>query len=293
MKILNSNLAKKILDNKTAQNLFGEERLEKILASKQFHFVVKHQKFFKGGGIFVALFMSAVVFATVQGARTHQPKKGRVVEGIYGLGTVNADQVYTAKTGVSLQLQEVKVKEGDKVQEGDVLAKFDESVVKAPFAGTVTQIGFKPGEIVPPQAPVLSITNLDRLFLEVNLEQQSVLRVAPGKGVAVSFESLRNEKFRGTVKYIYPRDSQFIVRIELDKWPEGVLPGMTADVAIEAEAKEDSLLIPVVAVEDGKVELYRDGSKRKAEVTLGAVSGDWAEVVAGDIRPNDELILKR
>jgi multidrug efflux pump subunit AcrA (membrane-fusion protein) len=253
---------------------------------------MKINQTWKIAGPAALLLLGAVAFGRARGPDTKTPKLGKVVEAIYGLGTVNAEQVYTAKTGVSLQLQQMNVKEGDSVKEGQVLARFEESSMRAPFNGTVTQISYKAGEIVPPQSPVITVTSLDRLYLEVNLEQQSVLRVAPGKEVAVSFESLRGQRFRGVVKNIYPRDSQFIVRIEMDKWPRGVLPGMTADVAIETDSRQEALMIPVHSVEDGKVELVRDGSRTKTDVTLGAVSGDWVEVAAGDIRLSDELVLQ-
>jgi membrane fusion protein, macrolide-specific efflux system len=262
------------------------------MSKQQWKFILGRRWVWTGGVLAAALFLTAAVHGRGKEV-VHQPKVGRVIEGIYGLGTVNADQVFTAKTGVSLQLQALPVKEGDKVKAGDLLARFDESALRAPFEGTVTQIAFKPGEIVPPQAPVLTLTNLSRLYLEVNLEQQSVLKVGPGKKAAVSFESLRGERFEGAVKYIYPRDSQFIVRIELETWPEGVLPGMTADVAIEALAREEALLIPLKAVEEGKVVLMRDGARKETEVTLGAVSGEWAEVLAGDINLSDRLVMNR
>lgn len=271
---------------------FRAPQFAKAIKAGDLRGLVTRENILKSSAVVMALFMSVIVYGRSR-QEVHHPKKGRVVEGIYGLGTVNADQVYTAKTGVSLQLQELPVKEGDQVKAGELLARFDESALRAPFDGTVTQIAFKPGEIVSPQAPVLTLTNLNKLYLEVNLEQQSVLKVGPGKGVAISFESLRGEKYRGVVKYIYPREAQFIVRIELETWPEGVLPGMTADVAIESLAKEDALLIPVHAVDDGKVVVLRDGHRKKTDVTLGAVSGDWAEVVAGDIRASDELVLSR
>ncbi len=242
--------------------------------------------------LFGFLFLTLVVVFHNKRQDVQKAKKGRLVEAIYGLGTVSAEQVFTAKTGVSLQLQQLPVKEGDRVKTGQMLARFEESTLYAPFDGTVTQIGFKPGEIVSPQSPVLTITNLDRLYLEVSLEQQSVIRVEPGKDVAISFESMRDKRFQGVVKNVFPREQQFIVRIELDQWPQGVLPGMTADIAIQAKAKEDALLIPVKAVEEGKVEFVRDGETKRANVTLGLISGEWAEVVAGDILPGDELFLQ-
>jgi macrolide-specific efflux system membrane fusion protein len=257
------------------------QKINFLLYSKKFHLFL----------LAVAVVSVLMIFYSKR-QEVHRAKKGRVVEAIYGLGTVSAEQIFTAKTGVSLQLQQLPVKEGDKVKTGQILARFDESTLYAPFDGTVTQVGFKAGEIVSPQLPVLTITNLDRLYLEVSLEQQSVIRVSPGKDVVISFESMREKKFIGTVKNVYPRDQQFIVRIELDQWPSGVLPGMTADVAIQASAKENALLIPIKAVEEGKVEFVRAGETKKSSVTLGAVSGEWAEVVAGDILPGDELFLR-
>lgn len=238
------------------------------------------------------VFATAVFWLQKSGQEVQKAKKGKLVEAIYGLGTVSAEQVFTAKTGVSLQLQQLPVKEGDRVKTGQILARFDESTLYAPFDGTVTQVGFKAGEIVNPQIPVLTVTNLERLYLEVSLEQQSVLRVDEGKPVTVSFESMREKRFQGTVENVYPRDQQFIVRIQLQDWPQGVLPGMTADVAIQANAKEDALLIPVKAVDSGKVEVLRHGERKQTNVTLGSIAGEWAEVIAGDILPGDELLLQ-
>jgi len=220
------------------------------------------------------------------------PKVGKVVESIYGLGTVTADQVYRAKAGISVQIRELSVTEGDQVKAGQVVARLEESVVKAPFAGTITEISFKAGEIVAPQVPILTLTNLSQLFLEVNLEQQSILRVKPDLLVQVSFESLRSEKVSGKVKAVYPRGSEFIVRVELEHWPKGVLPGMTADVAILVGEKENALLVPLNAINGGKVTRVRERKREKIDVKLGVVDSQWAEVISGDIRSDDQLVVR-
>lgn len=62
---------------------------------------------------------------------------------------------------------------------------------------------------------------------------------------------------------MYPRESQFIVRIELSSWPLGVLPGMTADVAILVGKKENVLMIPMRSLVAGQVVRVRAGKKRK------------------------------
>lgn len=246
------------------------------------------------GGVLILLaaLASLYFFGGFGRSELASPRVGNVVESIYGLGTVMADQVYRAKAGVSVQLREVLVAEGDEVKAGQVIARLEESLIKAPFPGTITEISFKAGEIVPPQVPILTLTNLGKLFLEVNLEQQSILRVKPGLAAQISFESLRSESVAGMVKAVYPRASDFIVRIELERWPNGVLPGMTADVAIKVGEKEKVLLVPLSSISGGKVTRQRGYDREKVPVKLGVIDNMWAEVISGDLRPDDQLVLR-
>ncbi len=222
-----------------------------------------------------------------------KPKEGNVVESIYGLGTVTADQVFHVRGGMTLSLKKVFVSEGEKVRVGSPLVQLEDSVMRSPIDGTVTEVIFKEGEVVPGSVSVVTVMNLDKLYLEVSLEQQSILRVKPGQKVLVSFESLRSEKVEGQVRSVFPRANQFIVRIELSKWPGGVLPGMTADAAILVGEKKNVLLIPISAISGGKIIRVRDGKKEKVSVDLGIVDGQWAEVVSSNISSQDEILVKR
>ncbi len=220
------------------------------------------------------------------------PRVGEVVEAIYGLGTVVSDRVYNVRSGLTLQIRKIMVSEGDIVKPGDVLLQLDQNSFRSPISGTVTHIAFREGEIIPPQVPIISVTNLEALYLEVSLEQQSVLRVKSGQKVAVSFESLRNEKVEGKVTRVYPRDSQFIVRIEIGKWPDGVLSGMTADVAIEVGRKADALLVPVRALVAGQITRVRAGKQERVPVRLGVVDGEWAEVLGENLKKDDQVMVR-
>jgi membrane fusion protein, macrolide-specific efflux system len=185
------------------------------------------------------------------------------------------------------------VNEGDLVQPGQSLAQLEDIVMRSPIEGTVTAVSYRDGEIVPPQVSIVTVTNLDKLYLEVSLEQQSILRVKKDQAVAVSFESLRNEKYEGVVASIYPRDSQFIVRIELKKWPREILPGMTADVAILVGKKTNVLLIPLRTIVSGQVTRIRDNKKERVPVKLGVIDGEWGEVTSENILPDDELVARK
>ena len=222
-----------------------------------------------------------------------RPKKGDVIESIYGLGIVTADVVFHLRTGVPLTVQKLHVQEGDLIKSNQPLVQLDEHTMRSPIAGTVTNVTYKMGELVSPLVSALTVTNMERLYLEVSLEQQSVMRVRTSQEVTVSFESLRNNKYSGIVHSIFPRDNQFIVRIELKKWPEGVLPGMTADAAILVGKKANALLIPLKTIVAGHVTRWREGKKKRVPVELGIVDGEWAEVVSENILETDELVSRK
>lgn len=222
-----------------------------------------------------------------------RPRYGDVVESIYGLGTVTADKVFRLRAGQMLTVQKLFVKEGDLVKSGDPLIKLDENIMRSTLEGTVTAVTYKDGELVTPQVAIVTVTNLERLYLEVSLEQQSILRVKKNQLVYVSFESLRNEKYEGLVSSIFPRENQFIVRVELKTWPHGVLPGMTADVAILVGKKAQVLLIPIRSIFGGQVSRLRNGNKQRVPIKLGVIDGEWAEILSDNILESDELIIRK
>jgi membrane fusion protein, macrolide-specific efflux system len=221
-------------------------------------------------------------------------KLGDVQESIYGLGKVKSDRVFEFKLGVIASIRKAHVKEGDEVKTGQRLLDFDsmESLF-APFDGVIVSRPFNERENVFPQVPILRLEDLKRRYVEVALEQQGALRVEPKQNAKFSFESLRGKTFAGTVESIYPSRDQFFVRIKPEHLPEEILPGMTADVAIEVGKKEKVLLVPNAAVVGGKVTRIRDGEKEKIEVKIGISDGEWAELESGDLKVDDKVLIPR
>lgn len=246
------------------------------------------------GGLVLLLGIAAfLVFRFWTGGERMSPRMGPVVEAVYGLGTVIAPQSFQVRAAVNQSVREVFVKEGDTVKAGAPLIAFDDAGIRsAPFAGTVTSVLLKKGEILFPATSALILVNLTDLHIEVSLEQQAVLRVQKDQKVWVSFESVRGERFEGRVQSVFPRDAQFMVRINLERFPDGTLPGMTADVAIEIGRKENVLSIPLRAVSSGRVTVRRAGRTVKETVKLGILDGQWAEVVSGNLLPDDELLVR-
>jgi membrane fusion protein, macrolide-specific efflux system len=229
-----------------------------------------------------------------QPQQTAAVKMGDIAEAIYGLGTVTPSQTYQVKIAVSSNIRRLHVTEGEAVRKGRLLVELDEGgSFRAPFSGTVTLLPFKPGELVPPQMPIVTLMNLDDRYVVVSLEQESAMRVQPGQDARIGFESLRGHTFSGKVRWIYPGDGQFLVRIDFRELPAQVLPGMTGDVAISIERKEKVTLVPVNAVQMGHVIVKNGRKTKKVKVTIGAVDGRWAEVTSGALKPGDTVVVSQ
>lgn len=224
----------------------------------------------------------------------HSLRTGPIVESIYGLGTVRAARDFELKLAVPGRIEALPVREGQSVAKGAPLVRLDSTGwFRAPLAGTVVSLPFHENDTVFAQQPVLKLVDLTDRFVEVSVEQRGALRIRAGQSARLVFESIRSERFEGRVESLYPRESDFIARIRADELPAQVLPGMTADVAIEVARQEKARLIPVGAVQQGSVLRERRGRRERVPVRLGAIDGNWAELLEGDLTPEDEILVRR
>lgn len=229
-----------------------------------------------------------------QGDTLSEPiQKGAIVESVYGIGTVTATKSFQLKLGVTSTIQRLLIKEGDQVKRGQPLVNLDGVVFNAPFDGTITLLPFKVGETVFPQSVILSIVDLQDRYALVTLEQQAALRVRRGQKARLSFDSMREQSYDGLVEAIYSNDNNFFVRIGIAGLPPQILPGMTADVAIGISEHRDALIVPVAAIDAGKVYVKRGIGTTTVEVKTGIVDGAKAEIVSGDLREGERVVIRK
>ena len=114
-----------------------------------------------------------------------------------------------------------------------------QSTLVAPFDGTVASVHISPAETVVPGRVIIIIGDLSKLEVETkDLSERDVPRVQIGQTASVFIEAL-NQEFPGKVIEIsrisstVGGDVVFKVTIDLDKQPQGLLWGMSADVKIE------------------------------------------------------------
>jgi multidrug efflux pump subunit AcrA (membrane-fusion protein) len=243
-----------------------------------------------------ALVLGTVGMRARNASQELRTRRGPIVEAVYGIGTVTAYKTYQIRFATAQTVRGIYVREGDLVRAGQSLVATEGDLMRtsnAPFAGTVTAIPYKVGEVVPPQTPVLTLTDLGDRYVVVSLEQQGAIRVLRGQPAILSFESLRNQSFRGTVRTVFSNDNQFLVHVVVPDLPDQILPGMTADVAIEVARRTDAVLVPVAAISDGAITVVSGNATRRVPIKLGTVDGEWAEVLGSDLRGGESVVLNR
>ena len=116
-----------------------------------------------------------------------------------------------------------------------------QSVLTAPFAGTVISVDISPYETATPGQVIIVLGDLSKYQIETtDLSERDVPNVKTGQSATVFIEAL-GEEFSGTVVDVDRISSEiggdvvYKVTIELDEQPAGLLWGMSADVEIAAE----------------------------------------------------------
>ncbi|HEX9294525.1 MAG TPA: efflux RND transporter periplasmic adaptor subunit [Polyangiaceae bacterium] len=179
-------------------------------------------------------------------------------------------------------------------------SRVSDTEVRAPLDGVVLSKSIELGEVVGVNQSLFKLGDLQRLILEVSVDEADIGRVHDGKvgpkasEVAVSLYAFPRQVFRGHVFEILPdanRDRKaFLVKVSFDAPPAGLRSGMSAEVNIIAGEHEGAVLASTEAIADDAVWLVRDGRAYRTPVKIGVRDLLRAEILAG-VREGDLLAV--
>jgi HlyD family secretion protein len=180
-------------------------------------------------------------------------------------------------------------------------ATYNLSRIMAPFSGTVTQAQPQAGDRVSPGDLAFQVDDLSQLMVDLQVSEVDINSVAVGQPVTVTFDAVQGKTYTGLVAKVNLSGTQnqgavdFTVTIALTEVDELVKPGMTAAVTITVKETDQALLIPNRAVRvvnsQRVVYVLKDGQPVAVVVRLGATADANSEVVGGDLKEGDLVIL--
>ena len=155
--------------------------------------------------------------------------------------------------------------------------------IKSAFSGRLFDILVKDGSLITTQTPLAIVGEMNSFFLELEVDENDMVRVGIGQKVLVNLDSYKNQVFEATVDKIYPimneRSRTFKIEAHFLKNPPKLYPNLTAEANIIIQTKANTITIPKRLLLPGDSVLVDGDKKRK--VTLGLSDYQKVEVTAG------------
>ena len=171
--------------------------------------------------------------------------------------------------------------------------------VYAETDGVIANLGVREGIYITPASEVMSIAELDRVWVIAEVFESQSSWVKPGQPASVELDYLPGTVLEGTVDYVYPeldpKTRTLKVRLRFDNAGELLRPNMFASVQIEAEGFGRVVHVPREAVirggsMDRVVVALGDGRFKSQPVRLGIESGDRIAIRSG-LRAGESIVV--
>ncbi|MGB8715477.1 MAG: efflux RND transporter periplasmic adaptor subunit [Rhodanobacteraceae bacterium] len=194
---------------------------------------------------------------------------------------------------------DLRVKQAAVQQQAALVAKKE---LHAPFDGRAGIITISPGTYLNAGTKVVTLQQLDPVFVDFNLPQKELASLSEGQSVHVSLDSRPDQAFDGVLTAIDPKvdtaTRNVMVEARLPN-PDGKLvPGMFSHVRVDIGSEDQRLTLPQTAItynpygstvfkveekqvkdKDGKTSTQKVA--RQTFVTTGETRGDQVAVTKG------------
>jgi macrolide-specific efflux system membrane fusion protein len=287
-----------------------------------------------GAVIAVALVAGFVLFKTTRddkskvAYREYRPVIGAIRQMVSTTATIRPQNRLEIKSPVGGRIDRVLVREGDFVRKGQVLALvssteraalldaatlkgqgeidywnkvYNQTTLISPIDGQVIVSNLNPGQTITTNDAVLVLS--DRLIVQADVDETDIGNVKLGQKAVISLDAYPGIRVEGVVDHIYYESTLvsnvniYHVDIVPVQVPEVFRSGMSANIDIVVNEKENVLTLPVAAVRSQKGEsfvLLRASPKdslRKTPVRLGLQDDNNVEIRSG-LSDSDVVVVK-
>ena len=150
----------------------------------------------------------------------------------------------------------------------------------------------KIGEVISANTIIASVISKDKFQIDANIPEIDIGKISLGDNVSITFDAFPEEMFSGKVIKIDPAETiidgvvNFKTVIGLDNVDERLKSGLTANLSIETDRKNDVLILPQEALMEKKqgtfVQKYENGALKEYPVAVGLRDKNGSvEIISG------------
>jgi len=162
------------------------------------------------------------------------------------------------------------------------------TVIRAPFTGTVASVQLELGALVAPGTPAFQLVAIEKIKVDGGVPAREVGMLQSDQQVRVTVPTLGGETFEGTLAHVGPapdpRTRTYPIEVHVDNVEGRLRPGMVARLEVIIGQRDDAVLVPETAVIEGEervVFVVEGDVARKRTVTLGQSDEGTVEVREG------------
>ena len=189
-----------------------------------------------------------------------------------------------------------------------LVSRNSEYVLTSPFTGVVLERLADPGTLVTTSDQILVLGNKQAYVIEGKVDELDAAKVQTGQKVLMAFDGLSGQVVEGVITFVAPRIDYTTKSFKVKIAPLSALAlraGMSAEINILVTEKNQTLLIPVKALQENKVWVVdsnnqvairdvatglRDG--QKVEVTSGLNRGEQVIMNPGKLKQGSRVVIK-
>ena len=164
-------------------------------------------------------------------------------------------------------------------------------ILRSKTNGIVYSLLKTKGEIVTPQTPIAVIGNFRDFVLELQVDENDILRVSKGQNVVVTLDSYKKQVFEAKVTKISEimneRSKTFLVEAKFTKAPPKLFPNITFEANILLSRREKVVLIPRNFLKNDSIVTLASGEERVVKV--GLKDFQKAEILSG-LKATEEIV---
>lgn len=252
--------------------------------------------------------------ATVFAVSTVEAVQGQIRDYIELNGDVTAKTKVDTYPDAAGKLSKLFVEVGQRVRKDQVIAEVDPSrpgmqftasPVKAAISGTVTSIPVQVGATVSQQVPIVQISDMRDLEVQVYVAEKFISKMKIGLPAEMSFEAYPDRKFNGRIRelspVIDPQSRTLEVKISLNDGTDVLKAGMFGEIKIVTVSKDNVVKIPAECLvnrfgEEFVFVVERTGDDglglaRRVKVTRGIEIDQKLEIASG-LQPGAEVVYR-
>lgn len=120
-------------------------------------------------------------------------------EAVISRKELSASQLYYSQSQLASAKARVKEAEAALAVQS---ARLDDAVIKTPVSGTVVFKGMETGEFVSPGAIILTVIDMENLWVRIDVEESIVGYIRPGSQASIKINGMSGTVIKGTVSKI-------------------------------------------------------------------------------------------